>query len=428
MSLKYKYWIYLFLLHGLLTYAAYLVFENKLYFILSEIGIILLLVLGYYFFRQFARPLELIESGTNALESNDFTVKYVETGSPDLDSLVKVYNKMIDRLRVERTKMEEQSYFLEKIINASPVGILMLDYDGRISDINPVAKKILGLKNKWRKLDFNKLNHPLVKKLGSINENPNQLITLTDGLKYKCQVEDVIHKGFPRKFLMIQDLTLEITASEKIAYGKIIRMMAHEVNNSVGAINSILDTVKTYGFDIPGGDKDLADSLGVAIERNKGLVEFMKNFAEVIRLPAPLKARTNLIPLLRNAGHLFHAVAAEKNIKIEYDLSDDPVYVSCDPVQIEQVLTNVIKNAMESIDYDGHILISNTENPAGFIIRDNGAGISESVAEDIFTPFFSTKPTGQGVGLMLCREILQNHSASYRLYSEGEYTRFVVAF
>ena len=260
--------------------------------------------------------------------------------------------------------------------------------------------------------------------------NEQQLIGVNGISKYKCQVNHVMHKGFPRKFILVEELTAEILDSEKRAYGKVIRMMAHEVNNSMGAVNSILNTINDFAFNHETADLDLKSSLEVAINRNKSLGTFMDNFASVIRLPAPNKKLCNLSDIVVAMGQLFESQAEKRNIKIEYNLSKLPTFATIDRVQIEQVLSNIIKNALESIEKNGKIIISTTSSPLGFMIQDDGPGISDENAQKLFSPFHSTKVSGQGIGLVLCRDILQNHKAQFSLAtnSENGLTEFKASF
>ena len=244
--------------------------------------------------------------------------------------------------------------------------------------------------------------------------------------KYKCEVSHFIHRGFKRKFILIQELSKEILEAEKRAYGKIIRMMAHEVNNSIGAINSILQTHVEYNTK---ENSDERESLEIAIERNNSMSSFMKNFAKVVRLPKPHLEKIELNELLQNIGKLMASQAKTKNITIELHLHKNPIFTSIDSKQIEQVLVNIIKNSIESIDNQGVIQIISQASPATILVRDNGAGISPEAADDLFTPFFSTKKDGQGVGLTLIREVLLNHDAQFNLKTkEDAWTEFRIVF
>lgn len=431
MSLKYKYALFVGVLHTVLVILIYVVLQENLWlFILSEFLILFSLVLSYILYRQLIRPLELMQTGSIALIENDFTMKYVRTGQAEMDKLIEVYNTMIDRLRQERTTMEEQSQFLNKLIEVSPIGIVILDYDQELTDANFTAIEYLSLREPWQGKKLTDFNSELAEHLTKMGVGENRIIAIDGTKRYKCQVSHVMHRGFPRKFILIEELSDEIRELEKNAYGKVIRMMAHEVNNSMGAVNSILNTVLEFGFNHEEADLDLQASLDVAITRNKNLGVFMDNFAEVIRLPAPNASRQELNSLMRYMAVLFESQARAADITILLELSEGEQWMEYDKVQMEQVLSNVIKNAIESIGESGTIRLTTSNKPRSFCVIDNGPGIPEEIAPNLFTPFYSTKPTGQGVGLVLCREILQNHHADFSLRTDKEsgLTSFHVIF
>jgi two-component system, NtrC family, nitrogen regulation sensor histidine kinase NtrY len=322
------------------------------------------LYLAYRLYRSFIRPIELMASGSAALRDRDFTVKYRSTGTPELDSLIAVYNDMIDNLRRERTQTEEQHYFLQKLIQASPTGILILDYDGRISDANPRAAELLGIEDPRRATVTAPPDHPLLAAARDLDIGAQRTIRMEGVARYRIEVSGFVDRGFNRKFVQIQELSQEILAAEKRAYGKVIRMMAHEVNNSIGAINAILQALAdpTEPTDAT-WTEDVRQSLPIAIQRNERLNTFMRNFADVVRLPEPRRERTDLNELLAAAAGLFQPQAAQRAITLDYRGSDTPVYARIDPQQIEQVLVNVIKNALESIGQDGRVLVQLQARP-----------------------------------------------------------------
>ncbi len=375
------------------------------------------------------KPIQLMHSGTDAIKDADFSLKYVNTGSQEIDKLISVFNEMTDRLRAERILMSEQSYFVQKLIEMTPIGIIIMDYDGAISNINPSAKKILALKGNPIGQNLKDFHSALIDGISSLPIGDSDMISINGANKYKCQVQEVIHQGFKRKFVLIDDLSTELMESEKRAYGRIIRMMAHEVNNSIGAINSILDSVIEFGFPDE-KDADLKSSLALAKKRNISLNKFMANYASILRLPAPVKQKVNLCELLKKTGQLYIPLTKEKGIRLYFDLPDVFVKIDADPILLEQAISNIIKNAIEAITDNGIIKISCKQNPPSILISDNGSGITPSNAKKLFTPFFSTKPQGQGVGLMLIREILQYHDAKFSLSTDSDtsLTTFEIVF
>ncbi len=429
MSIKYQYLIFILLIHGIIAGLSYYILKDqKWYFLLSEVGILTSLYLSYRIYNNFIKPIDLMKTGVDAIKDEDFNVQFLHTGSGEINGLIDVFNKMLEKLRQERVTAQEQSYFLESIISASPIGMVLLDYDDHITNINPAAREMLSLKS-VDELDLSKIPSAVIKRVLSIPLGHSDLISIDNVNRYRCQVNSVVHKGFNRKFIMIEELSKELLESEKQAYGKVIRMMAHEVNNSMGAINSILDTVIDFGLDKP-EDKDFADSLKAAKSRNNDLALFMKKFAEVVRLPDPVKREVNINELLMLVRSIMTPQAEAYNITIQLDLPSDAVQISCDPNQMQQILINAVKNSIESIGDHGTVTLQVSHRKPQLVVIDDGAGITKEQQEKLFTPFYSSKPTGQGIGLILIRDILLNHGANFRLYSSEDLseTRFEMSF
>jgi len=347
-----------------------------------------------------------------------------------MDQLIEVYNRMIDQLREERVKQREQHFFLQHLIESSPSGIIILDFDEIITQINPAAESFLGLKIDYIiGKTFDKLPGKLPLELNKLQSGSSEVIPISGMKTFKCQKASFVDRGFNHHFILIEELTDELLKSERKAYEKVIRMMSHELNNSLGAVNSILNTCLTFKDQLQKKDKrSYEEALNVAIERNTHLNRFMENFANVVRIPSPKKIETDLHELLKNVGKFIFADIKKRNIKLHWQLDSQPLMVKLDKQQMEQVLVNIFKNALEAIEKNGEITIITTPNKQ-LIIRDNGKGISEDIQQKLFTPFFSTKKNGQGIGLTVTREILLNHGFKFSLETneKGE-TEFGVEF
>ncbi len=151
------------------------------------------------------------------------------------------------------------------------------------------------------------------------------------------------------------------------------------------------------------------------MDRNQNLNLFMRNFADVVRLPEPIKRKLDLHQLIKNVTTLMELKAGEKEIDFKYNLSPRPIFITCDELQLEQALINIIKNAIEAIERKGTINFATTDAPQKLVITDTGKGIEEKHAVHLFSPFFSTKIYGQGIGLTLIKEILLNHHYEFTL-------------
>lgn len=227
---------------------------------------------------------------------------------------------------------------------------------------------------------------------------------------------------------MIQELTTELLEAEKMAYGKVIRMMAHEVNNTIGPVNSILQSALAMQQDTT-TSASLTNALQVAVDRNNNLNRFMRNLADVVRLPEPHKTLVNMDNMIYAVTTLMEETAKAKGIRFGFKHDTAPLTFFADQLQMEQVLINIIKNAIEAISVEtaGTITIVTSAAAGKLIVRDNGIGLDPAVLPLLFSPFFSTKKDGQGIGLTLIKDVLIKHDFQFNLENttDGE-TEFII--
>ncbi|MBN8826090.1 MULTISPECIES: ATP-binding protein [unclassified Spirosoma] len=422
-SFRTRYLLYIIAVHVAIAGLLYLLLQqNKPWFIASELGLLLSIYMAVSIYRQFQQPSEFIASGIEAIRDKDFTVKFVPTGNREVDELITVYNLMIDQLRQERTRQIEQQFFLEKLIEAAPIAILIFDFDGQIASINPRACQLLSVQPDdvvGKPLD--QIGFSLLAQMADMTDGDSRVMKPNGIETYKVQRSNFMDRGFRRSFLIIEELTPEILATEKSAYSKVIRMMAHEVNNSIGAVNSILGVTQSY-VDEP----DVQHALRVAVERNDRLNHFMRRFADVVRLPQPQRQSADVNDIARNVVRLMQQQAEGKQVSLTYK-SEGANAQSVDVEQLEQVLVNIIKNALEACKSGDQVDVFGAAN--ALIIRDNGQPIPESAVANLFNPFYSTKPDGQGIGLTVTREILLNHHVQFSLQTKPDgWTEFLIEF
>ena len=242
---------------------------------------------------------------------------------------------------------------------------------------------------------------------------------------YRCARLSYMDQGFAHPFMLVERLTDEVMRAERTAYEKVIRMMAHEVNNSMAGVNSILDTAAGC-ID----DADITEALDACRRRCMTMSEFITSFANVVKIPEATLQRTELNSFLADTRRVLESLCAGRGIVLHMELQEGETMVAADTVLMEQVLINLVKNAAESIgERGGEIAVRTTASPAGFVVEDNGPGIDDATQEKIFTPFFSSKASGRGLGLLFVSDILTKHRCSYSLRTDADgITRFSVAF
>jgi two-component system nitrogen regulation sensor histidine kinase NtrY len=433
-TLRAKVAVYLVAIHvALAALAVPLLWDgNRVWILLLEALVVLSLVLGLRLVRAIFVPLDLVRSGAQYLAESDFTVRFRETGQPDMDQLVEVYNRMADHLREERTVSEERHYFLEKILGATPTGVVILDYDEQIAVANPAACRMFRREPEalaGRRLS--EVDDPLARSLAALGPDASRVETLWGSQRVRCRRSSFLDRGFERTFFLVDEMTEELRRTERAAYEKLIRVMSHEVNNTVTATTSLLDSCRTYAGQIGEEDRgDYESALEVVISRAGQLNAFMRGFAGVVRLPAPERRPADPLAILEGVERLMRAERERRRIAWAWE--GEPIgRVSLDAVQLEQVFINVVKNALEAIGEDGTVTVrSGHADGRPFVaLEDTGPAIPDDVRAELFTPFFSTKENGQGIGLTMVHEILSNHGFAFALEPLTPHgARFVVYF
>lgn len=419
MSLRAKLLLYLTAIHLALGGVAVLALRDEpVWLFAAEALFAASIVCGVLLVRAFFVPLELIRTGAELIGERDFTTKFLEVGQPEMDALVGVYNRMIERLREERLKAREQSHFLEQILTASPAGVAMLDFDGRLTRLNPAAERFFDQPEEaaaGRRLEEMETLGPA---LAALPPGGSEVVPLPGGRRLKVSRGELFDRGFPRAFFLLEELTEELRASERAAYSKLIRMMSHEINNSVGAVGSLLDSFRGYAIELGDEDRqDFLNGIAVAVTRLEHLQAFMSGFADVVRLPPPERRPVDVRRLVDEILTLMRPELERRGIEAVWERAEPVEPVDLDRNQIEQVLVNVLKNAAEAIGEGGGRIALRLEwerlpgerrRPA-LTLRDSGPGIPPEALPALFTPFFSTKRNGRGLGLTLSQEILTQH-------------------
>ena len=401
---------------------------NLIYFYIGEGLVLFILCYLPFFYRKIVKPLNSIGSGMELLREQDFSSRLSPVGQYEADRIVNVFNRMMEQLKNERLRLREQNNFLDLLIKASPLGVILTTLDEDLSELNPMAQKMLGVRQEdvlGKKM--NEIDSPLAAELANVPKGETATVRLNDSNIYRCTHSSFIDRGFQHPFFLIESLTDEVMKAEKKAYEKVIRMIAHEVNNTTAGITSTLDTVE-QALSAEEGMDDICDVMRVCIERCFSMSRFITRFADVVKIPEPTLTPVDLNDLAFTCKRFMEGMCADRNIKLRLEIDETLKEVKMDASLFEQVLVNIIKNAAESIEKDGEIIVR-TLSPATIEVVDNGKGISKEVEAKLFSPFFSTKPNGQGIGLIFIREVLMRHGCTFslRTYADG-LTRFRILF
>ena len=388
------------------------------------------LVYLVYFYQKVIKPLNSIAGGMDLLQAQDFSSRLAPVGQREADRIVSIFNRMMNQLKEERLRLREQNHFLDLLISVSPMGVIILTLDERISMANKAALEFLdeGTEENILNKTMHELTGSLAEELDRIPKDTTVTIRLSDSRIYRCSRLSFIDRGFAHPFYLIESLTSEVMKAEKKAYEKVIRMIAHEVNNSVAGITSTLDTVDD-ALQTMEDTEDLREVMKVCIERSYSMSRFITNFADVVKIPEPQTEEVCLNDRVIACKRFMENVCQNRNITLRMELCKENPIVQIDTSLFEQVIINIIKNAAESIDEAGEIIIRTSASPLMLEIGDTGQGISKEMETKLFSPFFSTKPNGQGIGLIFIREVLMKHHCTFslRTYPDG-ITRFRICF
>lgn len=431
MNVRRRFIAYLVVVHAMLAALAWwLLQQNPLWLVGVEAVFVASLSVGVAIVTRLSASLNAVRESAQMLHEGEFTTRFREIGHPDVDALVRVYNEMVDGLREERVRLQEQQYFLGQLLAASPGGVIILDHEERVASVNPAAARLLAdAAGDAAGRPMMEIRSPLAEALARLAPGETAVIPLPSGRRVRGQCATFVERGHPRRFYLVEELTEELRQSEKSAYEKLIRMMSHEVNNTVGATRSLLQSSRAYGGELPPPRRaELDEALDIAGDRLGRLNTFMRAFADVVRMPPPVKRSADVAQLLEACVRLVQAQTDPARVRWVREDGAALGMVDLDEAQMEQALINVLKNAVEALPAGGGSITVRTgrSDDVGFVeIEDSGPGIPDEVRAHLFTPFFTTKQNGHGIGLTLVQDILRRHGFAFTLDGPaGGPTRF----
>ena len=375
------------------------------------------------------------------------TFQISDRGS-SFDELNAAFNDVMKDFQQVRSEREEHFHYLQSIVQSIDVSILAYQRDGTVEMINPAAKKLFQVNNLRNINTLRPLSEKLANTLLSINPGENKLVKVQDE-------EDILQLAiFATEFKVkdkvillstIKNIQNVLEEQETAAWQKLIRVLTHEIMNSIAPISSLSSTVETMVRPYTKGEKDMPDmDLGTIEEiqgalqtinkRSTGLMNFVETYRSLARIPEPNFGEVKMQELIQNVHTLMKKEAEKKDITLTATMEPDTIEVQIDEQLIEQVLINLIKNSMQAFggSKKGRIQIKGFYNKRGrptIQVIDNGQGILDDVIDKVFIPFFTTKRSGSGIGLSLSRQILRLHGGTITAKSiPNEETIFTMTF
>lgn len=371
-----------------------------------------------WFTRHLARSLNALEVGLLNFNDNDFSVSIPANGEGQLKALAELFNDSAARLRQERQYIYQRELLLDKVIQSSPNVMLLFNDHQKLMYANDAARHLFHIKGKMEGLSLNELLQDLPDALAlALKQEKSGLFTMgeDDTETWYLSRGQFLLNNQQHNLILLKQMTRELNRQEVAVWKKVIRIISHELNNSVAPIASMVNSGRLLTKDL---DNPKLKLIFDTIEsRTNHLSQFIFNYARFAKLPLPQRRQVAWQQLIEHlTQHYPFTLANELPAEMGY----------FDQGQMEQVLLNLLKNAHESGSNPDEVTLSirfqTLVDGAGFIIKieDRGSGMSEEVLEQALLPFYSTKQSGTGLGLPLCREIIEAHEGSISMHNRTD--------
>lgn len=408
----------------------FLPLDGGLRMLCVEVAVLVVVVFLVVFYRKVIAPYRIISDGMDLLKAQDYASHLKSVGQADADKIVDLFNALASQLHTERLSVRERNILTDLLVKEMPMGMIVLDFDGRIESVNPAAETIfrntdtplVGLPQIKKGAKISDFNTPLCEALSSLKDEESKVFRFGNAMICRCSKFSFFDHGFKHPFLLIEGLTDEIVEAERKSYGGVIRMISHEVGNTVAAVTATLDVVSS---DLP---SDVKPAIDACTRRCNEMTSFVSRYAEVVKLPTPVLAVVDVCDFVMGQSVILDNLCTSKGVRLVLPEEGSGFDAKIDTVMLSQALVNVVKNSTESTGVS-EVVISVNNSLRLLEVSDNGEGIAPEVADKLFSPFFTTKDNGQGVGLMMTSEILRKHSIRYSLETGDDgITRFRMFF
>nr|WP_297165588.1 ATP-binding protein [uncultured Dysgonomonas sp.] len=438
-SIEYKLIIFVLLLILSVALTTYLITQKEYVYI----GVSVLLILYslkslYSHYKKFNQNILFL---LNALDNGDYSFHFTEAKTSKREKeLNQMMNRIKDILTRARKEVIENEKFLSLIIESVSTGIIILDPNNNVHATNHATNQLLGLPvfthlNQLKSIDESLPD--LFKNLGIKDNAQIKIANEREEIQISLHVSKITLKKGTMKVITLNNIGNELEAKEMESWIRLIRVMTHEIMNSIAPITSLTETLlfsyKMQSAEAPDDSlrRNTVDALETISSTAKGLITFVDSYRKFTGVPTPQFRKFELVPLLEKVLHLESSNMEEKGIESSIIYTNKHIELNADEGQITQILVNIIKNAVEAINNSKgkiEIRVSESENKVSIDIYNNGDPIPSEIAAHIFIPFFTTKDYGTGIGLSVSRYIMRLHGGNLKHHTSNEWTVFSLIF
>ncbi|MDH5474628.1 MAG: ATP-binding protein [Cyclobacteriaceae bacterium] len=365
----------------------------------------------------------------NSIQYDDLSYSHsTKTPNTYVEQLYDEFNKVLERLKDVRKEKEADFQYLKNIVQHVGIGLVTFDDSGKIQMMNTAARKLLKTPYVKNIKDLSSISDHLVDSFLRLKTGGHDLIKVNvndDIVQLAVYAIELTLRDEQYKLVSLQNIQNELEEKEMEAWQNLVRVLTHEIMNSVTPISSLAGTVEeelrlqlNNNLEINQISNDAIEELHLAVKtiqrRSVGLIRFVQDFRNLTHIPKPVITEVNVNELLVDLVVLHKKEAKEAEVTLTLDVDSEYMIIQADKSQIEQVMINLIKNAIQSFDEQEDRIVSirayyNDKNRPVITVKDNGNGIDEEALEKIFIPFFTTKKNGSGIGLSLSRQIMRQH-------------------
>lgn len=370
--------------------------------------------------------------------------KFIHTGKDEaVNPVVRKLNDALVKIRNSRNEREAEHIFYKNIVMHAGIGLIIYrQSDGKIEILNTAARKLLRINRAETIADLKEISEAMVQAFVRLKTGGRELLRLSlgdDFIQLSMYAIELTLRGENLKLISLQNIRSELEEKEMEAWQNLVRVLTHEIMNSVTPISSLATSLEQ---EVSAGKEmnkeqleDMQLSLQTISRRSANLINFVREFRSLTHIPKPRPEIILVRNLLDEVHQLFKNELQEKQIQCVTDIQPADLTIEADKTLIEQVLINLVKNAIQAFDEtssDKCITIRgyyNERHRPVISITDNGPGIEPEALEKIFIPFFTTRKSGSGIGLSLSRQIMRQHQGTLTVKSEpGKGASFFLRF